>query len=80
MTTRFAVAGLGLVALVIALRPGTIHDLIMTAASFGSVGLLVVTLFGLSTRIGGAASAVVALLLGAAVWSGATFFAAADTP
>jgi len=45
LTTRFAVAGLGLVALVIALRPGTIHDLIMTAASFGSVGLLVVTLY-----------------------------------
>ena len=70
LTTRFAVAGLGLVALVIALRPGTIHDLIMTAASFGSVGLVVVTLFGLSTRIGGAASAAVALLLGGSgvVW------------
>ena len=70
LTTRFAVAGLGLVALVIALRPGTIHDLIMTAASFGRVGLVVVTLFGLSTRIGGAASAAVALLLGGSgvVW------------
>ena len=49
LTTRFAVAGLGLVALVIALRPGTIHDLIMRAASFGSSGLVVVTLFGLFT-------------------------------
>ena len=80
LTTRFAVAGLGLVALVIALRPGTIHDLIMTAASFGSAGLVVVTLFGLFTRIGGAASAAVALLLGAAVRSGASFFAVTDTP
>ena len=49
LTTRFAVAGLGLVALVIALRPGTIHDLIMRAASFGSGDLVVVTLFGLFT-------------------------------
>lgn len=49
LTTRFAVAGLGLVALVIALRPGTIHDLIMRAASFGSSDLVVVTLFGLFT-------------------------------
>ncbi len=49
LTTRFAVAGLGLVALFTALRPGTIHDLIMRAASFGSSGLVVVTLFGLFT-------------------------------
>lgn len=80
LVTRLTVAGLGLVALVIALQSGTIHELIVTAASFGSAGLVVVTLFGLFTPIGGIASAYCALISGAGVWGGASLFEVTETP
>lgn len=73
-TARICVVALGLVAFAIALRSATIHELIETASSVGSSGLIVVALFGLFTRFGGPAAAVAALLAGAGVWlTGITF-------
>ena len=80
LVTRLTVAGLGVVAFVIALQPGTIHELIVTAASFGSAGLVVVTLFGLFTPVGGVASAYGALILGAGVWAASSLFELTETP
>ncbi len=80
LVTRLTVACLGVVALVIALQSGTLHDLIVTAGSFGSAGLVVVTLFGLFTPIGGVVSAYCALVLGAGVWAGASLIGLTETP
>jgi Na+/proline symporter len=65
---RICVVVLGLVAFLIALRSTTIHELVETASSIGSSGLIVVALFGLFTRFGGPAAAIAALVVGAGVW------------
>ncbi len=65
---RLCVVALGLVAFAIALRATTIHELVETASSVGSSGLIVVALFGLFTRFGGPGAAIAALLTGAGVW------------
>jgi solute:Na+ symporter, SSS family len=65
---RGCVIALGLVAFLIALRSTTIHDLIETASSIGSAGLIVVLLFGLFTTFGGPLAAVAALLAGGLGW------------
>ncbi len=80
LVTRATVAFLGFVAFLIALQSGTIHDLIETAASFGSAGLVVVALFGLFTPIGGPASAYAALVTGSAVWAFASQLELVETP
>jgi Na+/proline symporter len=67
-TARLCVVALGLVAFAIALRSSTIHELIETASSIGSSGLIVVALFGLFTPFGGPSAAIAALLAGAGVW------------
>jgi Na+/proline symporter len=79
-TARLCVVGLGLVAFAIALRSSTIHDLIETASSIGSSGLIVVALFGLFTRFGGPVAAVAALLTGAFVWIFGITFSFTDAP
>lgn len=65
---RGCVIALGLVAFLIALRSTTIHDLIETASSIGSAGLIVVLLFGLFTTFGGPLAAIAALLAGGLGW------------
>lgn len=65
---RGCVIALGLVAFAIALRSTTIHELIETASSIGSAGLIVVALFGLFTRFGGPAAAIAAMLTGGLGW------------
>lgn len=77
---RACVVVLGLVAFVIALRSTTIHELIETASSIGSARLIVVTLFGLFTRLGGPAAAIAALITGAGVWVAGVFFAFTSVP
>lgn len=80
LITRASVAGFGVLAFLIALQSGSIHDLIETAASFGSAGLVVVTLFGLFTRIGGPASAYAALVSGSVVWGVCDQAGLSETP
>jgi Na+/proline symporter len=77
---RACVIVLGLIAFAIALRSTTIHELVETASSIGSAGLIVVTLFGLFTRFGGPASAVAALVTGGAVWFAGIAFAFTSVP
>ena len=80
LITRVSVAAFGAVAFVIAMQSGSIHELIETAASFGSAGLVVVTLFGLFTPIGGPVSAIVTLLTGALVWAVTDQAGLSETP
>ena len=67
--TRVAVLVLGIVATLLALGTNTMYDLVLTASAFGSAGVVVVSCFGLFTRVGGPASAYAALLVGVAVWA-----------
>lgn len=77
---RICVVLLGLVAFAIALRSATIHELVETASSIGSSGLIVVALFGLFTRFGGPAAAIAALLAGAVVWLAGIAFSLTSVP
>jgi SSS family transporter len=70
----------GIVAYVIALHAEGVYSLVEDASSFGSAGLFVSMAFGLFTRIGGAASAGVALLLGTVVWLIGTYVAPFPAP
>lgn len=64
----------------IALRSSTIHELIETASSIGSAGLIVVTLFGLFTTLGGPAAAIAAVITGAGVWLAGMFWEPTSVP
>jgi solute:Na+ symporter, SSS family len=77
---RGCVVALGLVAFAIALRSTTIHELVETASSIGSAGLIVVAVFGLFTRFGGPAAAIAALLTGALVWFAGMIFSFTSVP
>jgi SSS family transporter len=65
---RACVAAFGMLAYVMALRAERVYDLVEEASSFGSAGIVTVVTFGLFTRIGGAGSAVAALLVGVGTW------------
>lgn len=65
---RGAVAALGLVAWLMAVRADTVYGLVETASAFGSAGIVVVLTLGLFTPLGGPASATAALLGGLAAW------------
>jgi Na+/proline symporter len=77
---RICVVLLGLVAFLIALRSTTIHELVETASSIGSSGLIVVALFGLFTRFGGPAAALAAMLTGGIAWVAGLIFAFTSVP
>jgi Na+/proline symporter len=77
---RVCIVLLGLIAFAIALRSTTIHELVETASSIGSAGLIVVALFGLFTRFGGPAAALAALLTGSIAWVVGLFFAFTSVP
>jgi len=65
---RACVAAFGVLAYVMALRAERVYDLVEEASAFGSAGIVTVVTFGLFTRIGGAGSAVAALLVGVGTW------------
>jgi Na+/proline symporter len=79
-TARVGVAGFGLVAYVIALHADGIYELVATASAFGSAGIFVVGMFGLFSRLGGAASAYAALVAGIVVWAAGEYWLAWSTP
>jgi len=74
ITARIGVAFFGVVAYVIALYGGTINELVATASALGSAGIFVVGMFGLFSRVGGAASAYAALVAGMAVWAAGEYW------
>jgi Na+/proline symporter len=64
LVARTCVLIFGIIAYALALSASGIYDLVETASAFGSSGSLVVIVFGLFTRFGGAAAALVTLLAG----------------
>jgi Na+/proline symporter len=73
---QFARAGVvlfGLLAYVLAVRARGVFALVEEASAFGSAGLLVVVVFALFTRLGGARSAAATLVVGLAVYLTATY-------
>jgi hypothetical protein len=58
----------GLLAYVLAITSEGILSLVITASSFGTAGILVITLMGFYSRIGGPKSANLALLGGLLAW------------
>jgi Na+/proline symporter len=80
VTARTGVAVFGLLAYVIALYADGIYELVATASAFGSAGIFVVGLFGLFSRLGGAASAYAALVAGIVVWAAGEYWLEWSTP
>lgn len=78
--TRGSVLVLGVVATVLALGANTMYDLVLTASAFGSAGVVVVSCFGLFSRLGGAPSAYASLAAGMAVWAYGDFWAGWTAP
>ncbi len=60
--------------------PSGIYELVATASAFGSAGIFVVGLFGLFSRVGGAASAYAALVAGVVVWAAGEYWLEWSTP
>ena len=79
-TARIGVAVFGVAAYVIALYAGGIYELVATASAFGSAGIFVVGMFGLFSRVGGAASAYAALVAGVVVWAAGEYWLEWSTP
>lgn len=65
---RGGVAVFGVLAYVMALHAEGVYSLVEQASAFGSAGIVVIVAFGLFTRLGGAASAMAALLAGVVLW------------
>ena len=77
---RLGVAAFGIIAYVIALHAEGIYELVATASAFGSAGIFVVAMFGLFSRVGGAASAYAALVAGVSVWAAGEYWLQWATP
>ena len=69
-TARLGVVAFGLLAYVLAREADGVLQLVEQASALGSAGLLVITVFGLFTRAGTAASAYASLVGGLAVYVG----------
>jgi len=64
LSARLVVLTSGFLAYIIALYGRGICELVLTASSFGTAGILVITMIGLYSRIGGSVAAVSALTAG----------------
>lgn len=77
---RAGVVVAGIAAYGLSCARGSIYGLVEEASAFGGAGFVVLVLFGLFSRFGGAASAMAALLFGAAVQIGGTYVFPFDFP
>lgn len=66
-SARLVVAASGILAFLMALYAEGIYELVETASSFGTAGLLVITLLGLYFKVGGETAALAAILSGALI-------------
>lgn len=77
---RIAVVGLGLLAYVLAQHADSVYGLVEEASAFGSAGLFVTVVLGLTVRFGGAASAAASLLAGVAAYVLCAYVLVVDYP
>jgi len=80
LTARLGVVAFGVAAYALALGAEGIYELVATASAFGSAGIFVVGLFGMFSRVGGAASAHASLATGAIVWAAGEYWLEWSTP
>jgi SSS family solute:Na+ symporter len=80
LIARAVVLVSGVSAYVIAVYGRGIYELVLTASSFGTAGILVITLLGLYSRIGKTAAAVSALVAGLVLTPLATYVLRLDAP
>ena len=80
LTARIGVVVFGAIAYALALGADGIYELVATASAFGSAGIFVVGLFGLFSRVGGAASAHASLAAGVVVWAAGEYWLEWSTP
>ena len=73
VAVRLTVIALSVVAFLLALTSERIKDLVEIASAFGSAGVFVTAVFAIFTRIGGPASAMASIVVGAAVWAAGRF-------
>ena len=71
---RLTVLVLSVVATLMALSVERIKELVEIASAFGSAGAVIVVLFGLFTRFGGAGAAATSLIAGILTWVWAKYF------
>ncbi|MEW5901500.1 MAG: sodium:solute symporter [Acidobacteriota bacterium] len=77
---RIAVLASGITAYVIALHGKGIYELVLIASSFGTAGVLVITLLGLYSRFGGQAAALSSLVAGLLLTPLATYALRLEAP
>ncbi len=80
LSARLVVLFSGVLACVIALSAKGIYELVLVASSFGTAGVLVVTLLGLFSRLGNAGAAVSALGAGLILMPFFTYIIKLDAP
>jgi len=80
LLVRVTVVALGALSYLLAMIASSIRDLVETAAALGSSGVVVCVVFGLFTAIGGEASALTALIVGAAVWAAGSLTGTTEIP
>lgn len=78
--SRLLVLISGVIAYLLAVRAERIYDLLEMASSFGTAGILVVTLFGLWTNLGDQKAAITAILLGLISTPVAAYILKLDSP
>lgn len=73
--TRIGVVVSGLLAYLLALKAGSVFELVVEASALGTAGMFVVVMFGLFTGFGRQAAALAALISGTSLYFFATFLA-----
>ena len=77
---RLTVAGLSVIATLLASTAESIKDLVETASALGSAGVFVAAMFGLFTKIGGAPSAYASIVAGTIMWAWSKYVFGMTTP
>lgn len=80
LVSRLIVLIAGLVVYLLAVHSDGIYELLEIASSFGTAGILVITLFGLWTKFGDAQTAFITLIVGIATTPIADYVLDVDTP
>lgn len=80
LSARLIVVFAGALAYVLALYAEGVYNLVLAASAFGTAGILVITLMGFFTKMGGRLSATLALVTGLVITPLGTYVFAIETP
>lgn len=80
LSARLVVVVAGSLAYMLALHAQGVYDLVLAASAFGTAGILVITLMGFFTRLGGRLSASLALMVGLVITPMGTYVFRIEAP